>query len=194
MLRYGERNHAEIAIPRLGSLILTHDPNGRFAGLKDFPKTDRPPVLPVFFAFRIMVSIGVLLILLGLTGAFLWIRGKLFTTRWYLQVATYSWPIGFLAILAGWVTTEVGRQPYVAYGIVRTAQALSPINAGTVAASLAAFILVYTVVFSIGIYYIRRLVLGGPKPAAVSVPQGLPNRPLSLGAHPEEAVSGKART
>jgi cytochrome d ubiquinol oxidase subunit I len=192
-----ELNHAEIAIPRLGSVILTHDPNGRYAGLKDFPKADRPPVLPVFFAFRIMVGIGVLLILLGLTGAFLWSRGKLFTTRWYLQAATYSWPIGFVAILAGWVTTEVGRQPYVAYGILRTEHALSPVGAGTVATSLIAFVLVYTVVFSIGIYYIRRLVLGGPKPAVVSpgaLPQGLPNRPLSLGAQSHESASGQAPT
>ena len=192
-----ELNHAEIAIPRLGSVILTHDPNGRYAGLKDFPKADRPPVLPVFFAFRIMVGIGVLLILLGLTGAFLWSRGKLFTTRWYLQAATYSWPIGFVAILAGWVTTEVGRQPYVAYGILRTEHALSPVGAGTVATSLTAFVLVYTVVFSIGIYYIRRLVLGGPKPAVVSpgaLPQGLPNRPLSLGAQSHESASGQAPT
>jgi cytochrome d ubiquinol oxidase subunit I len=192
-----ELNHAEIAIPRLGSVILTHDPNGRYAGLKDFPKANRPPVLPVFFAFRIMVGIGVLLILLGLTGALLWSRGKLFTTRWYLQAATYSWPIGFVAILAGWVTTEVGRQPYVAYGILRTEHALSPVSAGTVATSLTAFVLVYTVVFSIGIYYIRRLVLGGPKPAAVApgaLPQGLPNRPLSLGAHPDESAAGQART
>jgi cytochrome d ubiquinol oxidase subunit I len=192
-----ELNHAEIAIPRLGSVILTHDPNGRYAGLKDFAKADRPPVLPVFFAFRIMVGIGVLLILLGLTGALLWIRGKLFTTRWYLQVATYSWPIGFVAILAGWVTTEVGRQPYVAYGILRTEHALSPVGAGTVATSLIAFVLVYTVVFSIGIYYIRRLVLGGPKPAVVApgaLPQGLPNRPLSLGAQPHESSSGQAGT
>jgi cytochrome d ubiquinol oxidase subunit I len=178
-------------------VILTHDPNGRYAGLKDFPKANRPPVLPVFFAFRIMVGIGVLLILLGLTGAFLWSRGKLFTTRWYLQAATYSWPIGFVAILAGWVTTEVGRQPYVAYGILRTEHALSPVGAGTVATSLTAFVLVYTVVFSIGIYYIRRLVLGGPKPAVVSpgaLPQGLPNRPLSLGAQSHESASGQAPT
>jgi cytochrome bd ubiquinol oxidase subunit I len=187
-----ELNQAEIAIPRLGGLILKHNLDGRYAGLKDFPKSDRPPVLPVFFAFRIMVGIGVLLILLGLTGAFLWSRGKLFTTRWYLQAATYSWPVGFVAILAGWVTTEVGRQPYVAYGILRTQHAVSPVSAGMVATSLIAFILVYTVVFSIGIYYIRRLVLGGPKPAAL--PQGMPNRPLSLGAQPEEAPSGEVRT
>jgi cytochrome d ubiquinol oxidase subunit I len=192
-----ELNHAQIAIPRLGGLILKHDLNGRYRGLKDFPRSDRPPVLPVFFAFRVMVGIGVLLILLGLTGAFLWSRGKLFTARWYLQAATFSWPVGFVAILAGWVTTEVGRQPYVAYGILRTQHAVSPVSAGTVATSLIAFMLVYTVVFSVGIYYIRRLVLGGPKPAAVApgtLPQGLPNRPLSLGAHPEESAAGEART
>lgn len=190
-----ELNHAEIAIPRLGGLILKHDLNGRYAGLKDFPKADRPPVFPVFFAFRIMVGIGVLLITLGLTGAFLWSRRKLFTTRWYLQAATYSWPVGFIAILAGWVTTESGRQPYVAYGIVRTADALSPVGAATVASSLIAFLLVYTVVFSIGIYYIRRLVLGGPKSAVVAhepVHQGLPNRPLSLGTQPTERTAGHA--
>ena len=154
---------------------------GRYAGLKDFPKADRPAVLPVFFAFRIMVGIGVVLIGLGLTGAYLWSRGKLFTTRWYLQAATYSWPIGFIAILAGWITTESGRQPYVAYGITRTADASSPVGSATVATSLIAFVLVYTVVFSIGVYYIRRLVLTGPKPAPPAV--ALPNRPLSLGAH-----------
>jgi cytochrome d ubiquinol oxidase subunit I len=186
----GERNRAEIAIPRLGGLILKHDLNGRYAGLKDFPKADRPPVLPVFFAFRIMAGIGVALIALGLTGAFLWSRRKLFTTRWYLQIATYSWPIGFIAILAGWITTETGRQPYVAYGIVRTENALSPVGLATVAASLVAFVLVYTVVFSIGIYYIRRLVLGGPKPAPVH--EALPNRPLSLGAQPNETPAAQA--
>jgi cytochrome d ubiquinol oxidase subunit I len=181
-----ELNHAEITVPHLGGLILKHDWNGRFAGLKDFPKGDRPPVWPVFFAFRLMVGIGVLLILLGLTGAYLWGRGRLFTTRWYLQAATYSWPIGFIAIIAGWITTETGRQPYVAYGILRTADAVSPVSSAAVASSLLAFLLVYLIVFSIGIYYIRRLILGGPKPAAVAhapLPQGMPNRPLSLGAH-----------
>ena len=184
-----ELNRAEIALPRLGGLILKHDLNGRYAGLKDFPKADRPPVLPVFFAFRIMVGIGMLLIGLGLVGAFLWARGTLFTTRWYLRIATFSWPIGFIAILAGWVTTEMGRQPYVAYGILRTEHASSPVGASTVATSLVAFMLVYTVVFSIGIYYIRRLVLGGPKPATVAHGaslEGLPNRPLALGTQPDE--------
>jgi cytochrome d ubiquinol oxidase subunit I len=192
----GERNRAEIAIPHLGGLILKHDWNGRYAGLKDFPKEDRPPVWPVFFAFRAMVGVGVLLILLGLTGAWLWVRGRLFTTRWYLTIATYSWPVGFIAIIAGWVTTEVGRQPYVAYGILRTSQAVSPVGTVTVAASLAAFLLVYLVVFSIGIYYIRRLVLGGPKAPVIApqpLPHGLPSRPLALGSdEPSTALRSPA--
>jgi cytochrome d ubiquinol oxidase subunit I len=186
----GERNWAQIGLPHVGGLVLKHDWNGRYAGLKDFPKEDRPPVLPVFFAFRIMVGIGLLLITLGLSGAFLWWRGKLFTTRWYLRAATYMWPIGFIAILAGWITTETGRQPYVAYGLLRTSHALSPVGGATVATSLAAFLIVYCVVFSIGIYYIRRLILGGPKPAVIAhapLEHGLPNRPLSQGATKSEA-------
>ncbi len=94
-----------------------------------------------------------------------------------------AWPLGFIAILAGWLTTESGRQPYIAYGILRTADALSPVNAATVATSLALFVLVYSVVFSIGIYYIHKLIWNGPKGAAVKPPstpqEALPNRLLS---------------
>jgi cytochrome bd ubiquinol oxidase subunit I len=174
-----ETNRYEVAIPKLGSLILTHELEGTFPALKDFPPSERPPVLNVFFAFRIMVGIGLALIVLGLTGALLWWRGKLFTARWYLKPAGYVWPLGFIAILAGWVTTETGRQPYVAYGILRTADAVSPVVTGAVASSLAAFVLVYCVVFSIGIYYIRRLIRRGPAGKAGDAPEGLPNRPLS---------------
>ena len=178
-----ETNRAEIAIPKLGSLILTHHWDGRVAGLKDVPPNQRPPVTSIFFAFRLMVAIGVGFITLGLTGAWLWWRKKLFAARWYLGIAQFTWPVGFFAILAGWLTTESGRQPYIAYGILRTDQALSPVNATTIAASLTAFVLVYTVVFSIGIYYIRRLIAKGPVGPALepsTLPQGLPNRPLSV--------------
>jgi cytochrome d ubiquinol oxidase subunit I len=175
-----ETNRAEIGIPRLGSLILTHDWNGHYVGLKDFPRDQRPPVTPVFFAFRLMVGIGLILIALGLTGAVLGTGTRLFTTGWYLRVAAYTWPLGFIAILAGWLTTETGRQPYLAYGILRTDQSVSPISAAIVATSLAAFVLVYCVVFSIGIYYIRRLIAVGPTGAAAMPPEGLPTRPLSL--------------
>jgi cytochrome d ubiquinol oxidase subunit I len=189
-----EKNHAEIAIPGIASVILTHSMTGRVPALKDVPPEDRPPVANVFYAFRIMVGIGLLLILLGLVGAFLWWRKRVFETRWYLRFAGHAWPAGFIAILAGWVTTESGRQPYVAYGILRTADALSPIAASTVWTSLIAFTVVYLTVFSIGVYYIRKLIRNGPKGAAVEPPthgHGLPNRPLSTAQNPtREARSG----
>ena len=177
-----EKNHAEIAIPALASLVLTHSLNGRVPALKDVPPADRPPVANVFFAFRIMVGIGLLLILLGAVGALLWWRKKLFETKWYLRFAGYAWPVGFIAILAGWVTTESGRQPWIAFGILRTADAISPVSAATVATSLTAFAITYFTVFSIGVYYIRKLIKHGPKGAAVEPPaagHGFGNRPLS---------------
>ena len=176
-------NRAAIVIPHLGSLILTHDWNARVPALADFAENARPPrVTIVFFAFRIMVGIGLFLIALGLTGAVLWLRGRLFTSRWYLRSAGWAWPLGFIAILAGWLTTENGRQPYVIYGILRTQDATSPIAAATVAASFVAFVLVYGVVFSIGIYYMRKMIRHGPHGAAVaesSAPHALPNQPLA---------------
>ncbi len=175
-----ERNLAEIAIPNLGSLVITHHPNGLFPGLKDFKPEDRPPVVPVFFMFRAMVGIGLLLIAIGATGAVLWWRKRLFQTGWFLKPVRYCWPLGFIAILAGWMVTEIGRQPWIAYGILRTADASSPITAATVAVSLALFVLVYCVVFSIGILYIRKMIRKGPSVApAPEHDEGLPNRPLS---------------
>ena len=178
-----ERNRAEIAIPHLGSMVLTHKWDGRFAGLKDFPRNQRPPVTSIFFAFRAMVAIGVTLIAIGLTGVVLWWRKKLFTTKWYLHIVARAWWLGFIAILAGWLTTESGRQPYVAYGILRTEDALSPVSSAVIATSLTLFVLVYCVVFSIGIFYIHRLIWNGPKGEAVkptTLPEGLPNRPLAV--------------
>jgi len=177
-----ETNRAEIAIPKLGSLILTHEWDGRYPGLKDFPPEERPPVTIVFYAFRVMVILGVALIFLGLAGAYLWWRGRLFDTPWYLRLADRSWWIGFVAILAGWITTESGRQPYIVQGLLRTADAVSPVSAYAVATSLAAFVVVYCVVFTIGIHYIRVLMRRGPTGAALEpppAPEGLPNRPLS---------------
>ncbi|MGH8209724.1 MAG: cytochrome ubiquinol oxidase subunit I, partial [Steroidobacteraceae bacterium] len=179
------------AIPRLGSLILTHKWDGRFAGLKDFPRDQRPSVTSIFFAFRLMVAIGVTLIAIGLVGAVLWWRKTLFTTRWYLHIVARAWWLGFVAILAGWLTTERGRQPYIVYGILRTDAALSPVSSATIATSLTLFVLVYCVVFSIGIYYIHRLIWNGPKGEAVQpaiLPAGLPNRPLSLADKPAGAA------
>jgi cytochrome bd ubiquinol oxidase subunit I len=186
-----ETNHFEIAIPNLASFIITHQMDGLFKGLKDFAPHDRPPIKPVFFAFRVMVGLGMLMIAGGLLGAFLWWRGKLFDTRWYLTAVSYAWPTGFLAILAGWWVTETGRQPWLVHGILRTADAASPVSGGAVLTTLILFIAVYSVVFSMGIYYINRLIEKGPAGAAVKPSEGLPSRPLSAAeeaAH--EAIEG----
>jgi cytochrome d ubiquinol oxidase subunit I len=165
-----ELNRFEISIPKGASLILKHDPNGLFAGLKSVPPADRPPVVPVFFAFRIMVGIGLIMIALGLTGAFLWWRGTLFEARWYLRPAYWSWWMGFVAVIAGWVVTESGRQPWVAQGILRTVDATSPVPAASIAGTLALFVVVYGIVFAMGIYYINRLIVKGPQGRAVEPP------------------------
>jgi cytochrome d ubiquinol oxidase subunit I len=160
-----ETNRFAISIPHASSLILTHEWNGLFPGLKSVPPADRPPVVPVFFAFRIMVGIGLFMIASALYGAFLWWRGTLLTTRWYLLVMAHAWWIGFVAVLAGWVVTESGRQPWIVHGILRTADATSPVIGAAVAVTFALFVLVYTMVFSAGIFYINRLIARGPQPA-----------------------------
>jgi cytochrome bd ubiquinol oxidase subunit I len=157
-----EANYWQIGLPNVGSLIVTHDWNGLFKGLKDFKPEDRPPVWAPFFGFRLMVAIGLWLILLAFVGAYLWLRGKLFENRLFLKAASLSWPLGFIAIIAGWTTTEVGRQPWVATGVIRTAQASSPLSAGAVGASLVLFILVYLAVYSAAIYYMNILIRQGP--------------------------------
>jgi len=186
-----ETNHFEISIPNMASFIITHDTDGLFKGLKDFKPEDRPPVKPVFFAFRVMVGLGLLMIATGLIGAYLWWRGTLFETRWYLTPLSMAWPAGFVAILAGWWVTETGRQPWLATGILRTADAASPVSAGAVLTTLILFVIVYSVVFSMGIYYINRLIEKGPTGASVKPPEGVPSRPLSAAeeaAH--EAIEG----
>lgn len=175
-----ERNDYQIAIPRLGSLILTHSLDGTFKGLKEFPANERPPVAVPFFAFRVMVGIGLLMIAIGWVGAFLLWRRRLFETDWYLWPTQFAWPLGFLAVLSGWFVTEVGRQPWIATGILRTVDAASPVTGWQVATTLALFVLVYGIVFSMGIYYINRLIVKGPQGAAIETPDTLAaNRPLS---------------
>src|SRR4051794_31996555 len=116
-----ETNRFAISIPRGSSLILKHDPNGLFPGLKSVPRSERPPLLNVFFGFRIMLAVGFYMIGAALFGAFLWWRGRLFETRWYLRIVAHTWWVGFVAVIAGWVVTESGRQPWIATGILRTA-------------------------------------------------------------------------
>lgn len=191
-----ERNDFEIAIPGMASFIITHSTKGLFKGLKDFKPEDRPPVKPVFFAFRAMVGIGIIMIGIGLVGAFLWWRKTLFETKWYLQWVQYSWPLGFVAILAGWWVTETGRQPWVATGILRTADAASPVEFGAVLTTLILFVLIYSSVFSMGVYYINRLIEKGPQGASIQPEpdeDALPSRPMSAATEAaHEATEGGA--
>ncbi|MEX2035363.1 MAG: cytochrome ubiquinol oxidase subunit I [Xanthobacteraceae bacterium] len=158
-----ERNRFEISIPHGASLILTHNWNGLFPGLKQVPAGERPPLLPVFFAFRIMLAIGFFMAAAALYGAYLCWRGTLFEARWYLRVMAQCWWIGFVAVIAGWVVTESGRQPWLVQGILRTADAISSVSAGSVLTTLILFVVVYAVVFAMGIYYINRLINMGPQ-------------------------------
>ena len=189
-----ERNVFAISIPRGASLILTHDPNGRFPGLTSVPASERPPVWTVFYAFRIMLAVGVVMIGAGIAGVWLWWRGKLFATRWYLQAANWSWPLGFVAVISGWVVTESGRQPWIAHGILRTADATSPVPAASIAQTLALFVIVYGIVFSAGIYFINRLIERGPAGRATEPsPPGVASRPLSAAQESgREALGGAA--
>ncbi len=175
-----ERNDFAISIPRAASLLITHDPNGLFPGLKSVPPGDRPPVPLVFYTFRLMVLIGFAMIGTGWVGAWLWWRGGLFETGWFLRPAANVWWAGFVAVIAGWFVTESGRQPWVAYGILRTADAVSPVPGGSVMTTLVLFVVVYGIIFSMGIYYINRLIHMGPRGQSILPSErGLPSRPMS---------------
>lgn len=151
-----------VAIPKLGSLILEHSWDGRVTGLDAFPRSEWPNVPVVFWSFRVMVAIGLAMIAFGLTAAYRAARRRLFDARWLLRWAVVMGPAGFVAILAGWFVTEIGRQPYIVYGLMRTSEAASPIDALAVAGSLLAFIAVYTVVFGAGVFYLLRLMRRNP--------------------------------
>ncbi len=157
-----EKTEYAITVPKLASIILTHDPDGEVKGLKAWPKDERPPVVAPFYCFRIMVGMGILMALTGIMALYLYFRKGLFTKKWFHMWCILMMPSGFIAILAGWFVTEIGRQPYVVYGLMRTAEAHSPIMGEHVFLSLIAFIVVYLFVFGAGIYYIVKLIRQGP--------------------------------
>lgn len=157
-----ERNDLEIAIPRVGSLILTHSMDGTFAPLTSVPASERPPVTPVFFAFRIMVGIGTLMLLLAWLSAFTLARRKLFDSGALLRAWNWMLPSGFVALVAGWFVTEMGRQPWIVYGVLRTADAVGPQTAWMTAISLAVYVAGYAFVFGWGIWYLVKILRHGP--------------------------------
>jgi cytochrome d ubiquinol oxidase subunit I len=152
----------KVQIPKLGSLVLTHSLDGTVPGLKDFPRADWPNAPVVFFSFRVMVGLGFLMLGLAGLGLVLRRRGALYASPWLHRYALAMGPAGVLAILAGWITTEVGRQPFTVYGLLRTADSAAPIAAPAVAGSLLAFVCVYVVVFGAGIWYLLRLLRRSP--------------------------------
>ncbi|MBO7846670.1 cytochrome ubiquinol oxidase subunit I [Burkholderia pseudomallei] len=193
-----ETNRFELAIPTLGSLYLTHDPNGLVRGLKDWPRDERPPVAVVFFAFRLMVGLGLVMLAIVIRGLTLWRGGRLYVRRGWLATCRAATPIGFVAVLAGWTTTEAGRQPWTVYGLMRTADSVTPsLTTTDVALSLAAYVLCYLAMFGAGFVLLLRLLRLGPpaasaassacaaEPDAAAVPGRRSARPLS-------AVSGGA--
>lgn len=176
-----ERTRYGLEIPALGSLILTHSLHKQVPALKDFPKEDRPYSPAVFWSFRIMVGMGVLMIALGICSAWLRYRRRLYHSRPFQWFALCMGPAGLIALVAGWVTTEMGRQPWVIYGLLRTRDAVSLHSTLQMAISLLVFIVVYCAVFGVGYYYIFRLIKKGPQPVTELTSQtaGTPARPLS---------------
>lgn len=187
-----QRMEHAIEVPKLSSLILKHDANAPLAGLDTIAPENRPPVKVVFWSFRIMVGLGVLMLLLGICSLLARATKKLYEARWLLRFALVMGPAGFIAVIAGWVTTEVGRQPFTVYGLLRTAESASPLAAPAVAASLIAFVLVYFAVFGMGSWYLFKLMSKAPQPHEPDPPNapahaaGITSAPaLAAGKSPE---------
>lgn len=183
--RTAQANRWQISIPELGSLITAGDAKAEVKGLKAFAPADRPPVFVVFWAFRVMVGLGLAMIGLGLWGGFLCWRGGLAHARWFLRATVAMGPAGFVAVVTGWMVAEVGRQPWVIYGLLRTAEAVSPVSRGEVSLSLLAFMVIYALIFGAGLLYILRLMAGGPL-ALEGAPVGPRPPGYALGAAPHD--------
>jgi cytochrome d ubiquinol oxidase subunit I len=158
-----EETRYRVEIPKLGSLILTHEWDGEVQGLKAWPRQERPRSAIVFWSFRIMVALGFAMVGIGLWSLLMRLRRRLYDAAWLHRCAVAMGPAGFGAVLAGWITTEVGRQPWTVYGLLSTAQSASPLEVPAVGTSLVAFILVYFAVFGSGTFYLLRLMGRSPQ-------------------------------
>jgi cytochrome d ubiquinol oxidase subunit I len=184
-----EANRFELGIPVLGSLIIAHDPDGVVKGLKEWKPEDRPPVAIPFFSFRLMVGIGLLMLALVVCSWWVWRRDAWARARWFLKLCELASPLGFVAVIAGWVTTETGRQPWVVYGLMRTRDAVTPSLTGSdVLASLAIYIVAYLAIFGAGGFFIVRFLRIGPVERATTSERpniATPARPLSAATEAE---------
>ena len=192
-----ERNLYAISVPKLGSFIASGNFTSAERGLESFPKEDRPPVLIPFFAFRLMVGMGLIMLAVSWLGNFLRWRGKLESSRWFLWCAFAAFPTGFVAILTGWYTAEIGRQPWVVYGLLRTRDAVTPsLTTNDVLTSLIIYVVVYWVFVSFGIYYIYKLLRQGPRARTEATANVTGSRPMAVAARTDAAAergSGGAR-
>ena len=182
-----EKNLFEISIPNGLSLLVTHTLNGRVQGLKEFPREDRPSVFALFWSFRVMVAVGFILLLVMAWAVLLWRQGKLYHHRLFLSTLLIVHPLGFLATEFGWVTTEVGRQPWIVYNLVRTAEGVSPIPAGNVLWSLGLFLIILPVIGAVYFFYVLKTLQGGPD---LSSPIPPVQRPIGM----ESLAQAKRRT
>jgi cytochrome bd ubiquinol oxidase subunit I len=185
-----ETTRYAIEVPKLGSFILTHDWNGTVKGLKAWPRNERPNSTIVFWTFRIMVGLGMLMVAIGIWSLWLRFRRRLFASTPLLRASVLMGPSGFVAVLAGWITTESGRQPFTVYGLLRTADSASPIDAAAVGASLVAFIIVYFLVFGAGTFYLLRLMHKPPELSEPDIEKGKPTR--AAGITPAQALEGRS--
>jgi cytochrome bd ubiquinol oxidase subunit I len=166
-----ETTRYAVEVPHLGSLILTHEWNGRIPGLKEFPPGDRPNSTIVFWSFRIMVGLGMLMLLLGVSSLWLRFRQRLFGSELFLRFVVLMGPSGLISILAGWYTTEIGRQPWIVYGVMRTNAAVSNHSALALSTTLVMIFVMYIAVFGTGVSYMLKLVAKGPEDYG---PEGAP--------------------
>jgi cytochrome d ubiquinol oxidase subunit I len=180
----------EISIPKLSSLVLKHDLDAPLKGLDTVDRADWPPVPVVFWSFRIMVGLGLLMLLLAAWSLLARARRTLYDWRWLHRFAIAMGPMGFVAVIAGWVTTEVGRQPFTVWGLLRTAQSASPLHAPAVASSLVAFFVVYVIVFGAGIYYMLRLMSQPPRPGELGLEAAMPTRAAGRMPAPAQTAKG----
>jgi cytochrome bd ubiquinol oxidase subunit I len=188
-----ETNKYAITVPVLGSVIGSMSLHSKEVGLTDFPRADRPPVAIPFFAFRIMVGCGLVMLLLAWVGTYLSRKGRLEQNRVLLWLTFLSFPLPFVATLTGWFTAEVGRQPWTVYGVLRTADAMTPfLTARTALISLMVYCALYIFIFAFGVLYIYRLLRAGPAGQLVQPPvTATPRRPMSIVDEPLPVSAGR---
>ncbi len=180
----GQRNRFQMGTPYFGSIWLTKTLKGTIGGLRNTPVDQQPRMILVFYSFKLMLALGMTMFTLAVVSLWLRWHGRLYSTRWFLRALVVMAPSGLLATLGGWYTAEIGRQPFVIQGMLRTADALSPVPATTLLSTLIAFVCVYAVFFFAFLIFTLRLIRRGPGGLPA---HALPSGSLKRGLRPEIA-------